>query len=59
MILNKAGYTDDETWYKVVKLVALGIRKIKVDNIAFVLPILLSIYLTIHLCHSIFYSYDM
>ena len=30
---------DDETWLKVVKVVAPGIRKIKVSNVACVLPI--------------------
>ena len=43
VILNKAAYTDDETWAKVVKVVAPGIRKIKVINVAYVLTILFSI----------------
>ena len=41
---------DDETWEKVVKLVYPGIRKIKVSNVNCVLPILFSIYLTLHIC---------
>ena len=43
---------DDETWPKVVKVVAPGIRKMTVSNVVCVLPILLSIYLTLHLCPS-------
>ena len=41
---------DDETWENVVKLAVPVIRKIKVRNVACVLPILFTIYLTIHLC---------
>ena len=41
---------DYETWEKVVKVLARGIRKIKVSNVACVFPILLSINLTIHVC---------
>ena len=52
MISNKAAYMNDETWEKVVKLVAPGIRKVKVINVACVLNILLYIYLTIHICPS-------
>ena len=48
----REAYMDDETWVKVVKLVAPGIRKIKVSNVACVLPILFSKHLTIHLCPS-------
>ena len=44
---------DDETWGKVVKVVAPGIRKMKVINVAFVLPILFSIYLTMYVCTGI------
>ena len=36
VIPNKAAYMDDETWVKVVKVIALGIRKIVVRNVAFV-----------------------
>ena len=34
VISKKSAYVDDETWEKVVKLVAPGIRKIKVSNVA-------------------------
>ena len=50
VITNKVVYMDDETLGNVVKVVAPGIRKIKVSNVAYVLPILFSIYLTIHIC---------
>ena len=59
MIPNKATYMDDETWVKVVKVVAPGIRKMKVSNVACVLPILFYIYLTLHLCPSKLSSDDM
>ena len=59
VIPNKATYMDDETWAKVVKVVAPGIRKIKVSNAACVFPILFSIYLTIDLCPSKFSSDDL
>ena len=52
VIPNKAVYMDNETWVKVVKVVAPGIRKMKVSNVACVFPILFSIYLTVHLCPS-------
>ena len=58
VIPNKAAYMDDETWSNLVKVVAPGIRKIKVSNVACVFPILLSIYLTLHLCTSKFSSDD-
>ena len=35
VIPNKAAYMDDETWAKLVKVVAPGIRKIDVINVAF------------------------
>ena len=54
VIPNKASYMDDETWAKVVKLVAPGIRKMAVINVAFVSSILFSTYLTLHLCSSKF-----
>ena len=41
---------DDEIWAKVVKVVAPGIRKMAVINVAVFCSILLSIYLTIHIC---------
>ena len=50
MIPNKAAYMDDKTWTKVVKVVAPGIRKMAVRNVAFVCSILFSTYLTLHLC---------
>ena len=33
VIPNKAAYMDDETWAKVVKVVAPGIRKMAVSNV--------------------------
>ena len=59
VIQNKATYVDDETWEKVVKLVAPGIRKIKVSNVACVLTILFSIYLTLHIYPSKFSADDI
>ena len=56
VIPNKASYMDDETWAKVVKVVAPGIRKMEVSNVACVFPVLLSIYLTLHICPSRFSS---
>ena len=35
-IPNKAAYMDDKTWAKVVKVVARGMRKMAVRNVAFV-----------------------
>ena len=53
VILNKAAHhMDEETWEKVVKLVAPGIRKMAVRNVAFVCSILFYTYLTLHLCSS-------
>ena len=52
MIPNKASYMYDETWAKVFKVVAPGIRKMMVINIAFVCSILFSTYLNLHLCSS-------
>ena len=52
MIPNKAAYMDDETWAKVVKVIAPGVRKMEVSNVAFVCSILFSTYLTLHLCSS-------
>ena len=40
---------DDETWVKVVKVLSLGIIKMKAINVACALPILFSIYLTLYL----------
>ena len=50
---------DDDTWEKVVKVVAPGIIKMKVSNVACVFPILLSIYITIHIYPSKFSSDDL
>ena len=52
VIPNKAAYMDNKTWVKVVKFLALGIRKMAVSNVAFVCYILFSTYLTLHLCYS-------
>ena len=52
VIPNKAAYMDDKTWEKVVKVVAPGIRKMAVRNVAFFCSILFSTYLTIHICLS-------
>ena len=49
MIPKKAVNMDNETWAKVVKVLAPGIRKMKVSNVACVFTILFSIYLTIHI----------
>ena len=59
VIPNKAAYMDDETWEKLVKVVAPSIIKIKVRNIACVLPILFYIYLTLRLCPSKLSADDM
>ena len=49
----------DETWVKVVKVVAPDIRKNKVSNVTCVLPILFSICLTLHICPSKLSTDDM
>ena len=36
VIPNKAAYMDDETWVKVVKVVAPDIRKMSLSNVSFV-----------------------
>ena len=59
VIPNKTSYLDDETWEKVVKLVAPGISKSNVSDVACVFPILFSVYLTLHLCSSKLSSDDM
>ena len=59
VIPKKSAYMDDETWEKVVKVVATDIRKMKVSNVSCVFPILFSIYLTLHLCPSKFSSDDL
>ena len=50
---------DDETWANVVKVLSPGIRKMMVINVAYALPILFSIYLTIHIFLSKFFADDM
>ena len=40
---------DDKTWAKVVKVVAPGIRKMAVSNVAFVCSNLFYTYITLHL----------
>ena len=52
VIPNKSAYLDDETWAKVVKVVAPGIRKVAVINVAFVCSVLFSTYINLHLCSS-------
>ena len=52
VIPNKSAYMDDETWAKVVKVLAPVIGKMAVSNVAFVCSILLSTYITIHICYS-------
>ena len=59
VIPNKSAYLDDETWERLVKVVAPVIRKILVSNFTCVFPILFSIYLTIHICPSILSSDDL
>ena len=59
VIPNKVSYVDDETWSKLVKVVAPGIRKMKASNFSYDFTILFSIYLTIHLCTSKISSYDL
>ena len=48
VIPNKAAYMDDETWAKVVKVVAPGIRNMAVSNVAFVCSNLFYYYLTLY-----------
>ena len=50
VIQNNTSYMDDETWEKLVNVLAPGIRKIVVINVDLFCSILLSIYLTLHLC---------
>ena len=56
---NKASYMDYETLEKVMKVVAPGIRKMKVINVACIFTILFSIYLTLRICPSKFSSDDL
>ena len=58
VIPNKAAYMDDETWAKVVKVEAPGIRKMAVSNIAFVYSNLFYSYRTLHLCSSKFKAFS-
>ena len=50
VITNKSAYMDENTWVKLVTVVASSNRKLAVRNIAFVCCILFSTYLTIYLC---------
>ena len=43
VIPNKAAYMDDETWANVVKVVAPGIRKMAVINVAFLFALFYSL----------------
>ena len=52
VIPKKVAYMDYETLANMVKVVALGIRKMAVSNVVFVLSILFSTDLTLHLCSS-------
>ena len=58
VIPNRASYMDEKTWVEVVKLVAPGIRKMVVSNVAFFCYILFSNYITVHLCSSKFSADD-
>ena len=44
VIPNKSAYMDDKTWAKVVKVVAPGIRKMVVSNVAFFIYFILYLY---------------
>ena len=59
VIPNEASYMDDKIWVKVVKVVAPGIIKMAVSNVAFVCSILFYTYLTLHLCSSKIYADDL
>ena len=59
VVPNKAVYIYDYTWETVVQVVAPGIRKMKVSNVACVFPILFYIYLTIDIYPSKFSSDDL
>ena len=59
VIPNKSAYMDDKTWAKVVKVVAPGIRKMAVSNVAFVCSNLFYTYLTLHLCYYKFSADDL
>ena len=59
MIKNKSAYLDGVSWVKVVKVVAPVIRKKKVHNVTYVLPILFYIYITPHIYPSNFSSDDI
>ena len=54
VIPKKVAYMDEKNWANVVKVVVPGIRKIKVNNVDIVFPMLFSIYLTRHLCPANF-----
>ena len=52
VIPNKAVYMDDDIWSKLVKMLAPAIRKMTVSSFSCMCPILLNIYLNIHLCST-------
>ena len=52
VLQRKEAYMDDNTWEKVVKVVAPGIRKMAVSNVDFVCSNLLYTYLNLNLCSS-------
>ena len=59
VLFQKSVYIDDDTWVKVVKVLAPGIIKMKVSNVACVFPFLLSMYLNLHVCPSKLSTNDM
>ena len=59
VIPNQSTYMDEETWEKVVKVVAPDIRKKLVRNVDFVCSILFYAYLTLNLCSSKFSADDL
>ena len=58
VIPNKSAYTKDETWEKVLKFLAPGIRKMVVINVDLFCSILFSTYLNVHLCPFKLYADD-
>ena len=59
VIPKKSSQKDNETWENVVKVVASGIIKMKLSNLACALRISFSIYLSIHIFLSKFSADDM
>ena len=52
VISNKSSYLDDETWAKMAKVVSPFVRKMKVINVDCVFPIVIAIYIHLHICTS-------